>query len=41
MLRVATVVLDRLPSVFAGDACGAVLAKLLQMLAEPSAYSSQ
>lgn len=40
VLRVATVVLERLPSVFAGGAAGAVLAKLLQLLAEPSAYAS-
>jgi hypothetical protein len=40
VLRVATVVLERLPSVFAGGAQHAALLKLLQLLAEPSAYHS-
>jgi hypothetical protein len=40
VLRVTTVVLDRLPSVFAGGAQPAALLKLLQLLAEPSAYAS-
>jgi hypothetical protein len=40
VLRVTTVVLERLPSVFADDAQPAALLKLLQLLAEPSAYTS-
>jgi hypothetical protein len=40
VLRVTTVVLERMPAVFAGNACGTVLSMLLRLLAEPSAYAS-
>jgi len=40
VLRVTTVVLERLPSVFADGAQHQALLKLLQLLAEPSAYAS-
>lgn len=38
VLRVMSVVLERLPSVFANGAQHTALLKLLQLLAEPSAY---
>lgn len=40
VLRVMTVVLERLPSVFGPGARHAALLKLLQLAAEPSTYAS-